>query len=548
MGDGDGAGFTFHGLLKQPGHCVAVEFQLVEADVGKNPFSAFLSHPGIPLPEDVQGENDGAFHNGNTVDVGGPVLVFRVGEIRDAEGDVTGVAAIILLHQVIDVISSAQIQIFQPVPRVDAPQVAAVVDVVTQHFRFQGSMPFQGRSGGDVQAVSKQDTLGIGVDGSCHGGAAPDPCRRHGIGKPVCHGRLVGIRGYGGSSAEEGRRQQADADTYGHQGHTAGVALEPGDGFNAAGDIPAAVGDGGGARCPGIALICHGQEDHAVFPTLLAFQPFQHPLVAEGFHIVADAVKDILHKGIAPVQAPQGGPYDGLQGIPVLQVQQLMEQHLFVHLPVCRNHQHGTEHTADECGRNSLHLNAAPGFQPVPEPHIGDFLLDGGTCLKAAAKPQPQADVGNQMPRGTDQNTGGIYRKEPVCGALGLSGQPGGDMSHGCGTIKVSVGGIHSGFHQSLGGFQPDAQVRQNIPADAGGDQDPQSQHAPDAILPPGRELVPQQPLNKKQQGCRQADSGSLQKKTPKVSHRLIPPCLPAASSAAGSPWGKWKIPSERQQ
>ena len=51
----------------------------------------------------------------------------------------------------------------------------------------------------------------------------------------------------------------------------------------------------------------HAEQYAAVFAPLLALEPLQHALVAEGLQVVAHAVEDVVHEGVAPVQRAGAG-------------------------------------------------------------------------------------------------------------------------------------------------------------------------------------------------------------------------------------------------
>ena len=102
------------------------------------------------------------------------------------------------------------------------------------------------------------------------------------------------------------------------------------DGPDPAADVSAAVGERSGAGRTGIAVIGHVQQDFAVSAPFLALQPFQYPLIAEGFHVVADPVEHILEKGIAPVDRTENTPEDTLERVHGPEVQKFVERYFVV--------------------------------------------------------------------------------------------------------------------------------------------------------------------------------------------------------------------------
>ena len=59
---------------------------------------------------------------------------------------------------------------------------------------------------------------------------------------------------------------------------------------------------------------------------------FQRPLVAQRLQIVSRQIGAVPEQGIAPVEAPEKGDDPAPGHVPVLQMEQLVEDHLFVGL------------------------------------------------------------------------------------------------------------------------------------------------------------------------------------------------------------------------
>ena len=95
-------------------------------------------------------------------------------------------------------------------------------------------------------------------------------------------------------------------------------------------DVFSSVGKGGRAEGSRIAVVGHKKENVSVFPSFLSLKAFQDPSVAERFHIVAYAVKNIVHERVAPVKGAENSPADALQCVPIFQVEQFMENDFFV--------------------------------------------------------------------------------------------------------------------------------------------------------------------------------------------------------------------------
>ena len=138
-------------------------------------------------------------------------------------------------------------------------------------------------------------------------------------------------------------------------------------------------------RRAGIFRVCHTEQYAAVLAPLLTLQAFQHALVAEGFEVVAHAVEDIVHEGIAPVQRADEAPEDALRRVEIFEVQQLVQQHLVVRA-AARQGEDGPDDTADEGRGQALDLDGAAAAQAVFFAHGGEARRDLRRGGRPAAK------------------------------------------------------------------------------------------------------------------------------------------------------------------
>ena len=332
--------------------------------------------------------------------------------------------------------------------------------------------------------------------------------------------------------ARQADDQQQEGDAAGSQGHPLGIGLEADDGLNAPGDVFAAVGDGSGARGTRVLLVGHGQQADAVRTALLPCQALQHPLVTQGLQVVAHPVQKQVDQGVAPVDGPAEGPKDILQGVVIFHMEQLVEEHMVLHLLPRRQGQHRTENPADH-GRGQAgqdHHRAKGQAVLLCHPHhLAAEVLRG---FFSPPHETAQGEVADQIPQQKGHHAEDVEEKQPVCNAVGQAGQPG---HWGLYLDCLGHRGIGRGqpfLHRQFGHLEPQRQPEQGCPAAKGGrHQQPGRQHHPDEILPPGGQLVPQQPLDHQQQHTYQGDVGGLEQKLPKIGH-LIPPFPPTAAAA----------------
>ena len=290
-----------------------------------------------------------------------------------------------------------------------------------------GLPPLLRQHHGIVQGAVAEQRLGIGVQGSGHGGGAVELCLSQGKSAPV------GSAGHLHRPA--GTPQAGEGQHHGHtargQGHPGGVAPEAGDSLDAGLDVAPAVGHGGGAGGAGVPAVGHGQENHAVGAALLTLQPLQHPLVTEGLAVVLYPVAAVPDQWVAPVQAPQGAhPHPGPH-VAMAEVEQLVEEHLVVHRPVGER-QHRAQGAADEGAlQPGQHHYPPGGLQAVPRRyalHLGQHLRGGG---EAPPDGSAQARVGQEKPQGQQEHPGGVEVKQRVSDAprrgqaAGKEGAPG---------------------------------------------------------------------------------------------------------------------------
>ena len=320
---------------------------------------------------------------------------------------------------------------------------------------------------------------------------------------------------------------------YRGQGHPRRVALEPGDGLDAFPDVAPAVGHGGGAGRPGVFARGHGEKDVPIVPAVLSLQTLQHPLVAEGFGVVARPVGAVPQEGVAPVEAPEETDQEAPGGVMILEVEQFVENYLVVHRLTGGEGQHRPDHPADEGGGQSLHLHRPAEGEVILCRHPAELGVVGGSPV---AEGQPQPEVGEGVPHQQYHHPGHIDKIEDVQGHLG-STQGGGQGNGGYHTDEGVVPG-----EGGLEGLQPQGPVEEDVPpALPGGVEEHQGQQAPDAELPPGGELVPEQVLDHQQEGRRPRGSEGLEEEGPQVGHivtsiqqgwnglrRITPPCRPA--------------------
>ncbi len=310
---------------------------------------------------------------------------------------------------------------------------------------------------------------------------------------------------------QQQRRRHHQRHAHGHQRHPGGVALEPGDGLHAAADVLPAVGHGGGPRRAGIALVGHAQEDAAIVPPVLALQPLQDPLVAEGLQVVPRQIGAMPQEGAAPVEAPEKADEEPPGGVVVFEVQQLVEQDLLVRCLPGGQGQHRSDHAADERGGQALHLHGGAHGQSVLSRRGPD-----GRAVRRGPPPEgpPQADVGDEIPAQEEEHAGRVDQVQPVRRRPGRRrrGQGDGDRHPGQGPVLPGEGGADR-LHQP-------GPVEQDIPpAQPRRDQQRQPQHAPDGGLPPGGQLVAEHGLHHQQQRRRAGGGEGLQKEAPEVPH-----------------------------
>ena len=195
-----------------------------------------------------------------------------------------------------------------------------------------------------------------------------------------------------------------------------------------------------GAR--GVAVVGHGEKDLAVFPPLLPLQPLQHPLVAQGLHVVAHPVEGVPQEGVAPVEGPEKGPAEALEGVEVVQVEQLVEENFIVHRFPVRDRQHRAHHAAHKGGGQAPDPHRPTGFQTVPIPHPGQLFLQFRSGGSAPGQQQPQTEVGEQVPSQGQDHPGGVENQQPVGEAGGPPGQDGEHMVQMAGLVDGGVGRI----------------------------------------------------------------------------------------------------------
>ena len=138
-----------------------------------------------------------------------------------------------------------------------------------------------------------------------------------------------------------------------------------GDAGDALCNILAAVGKGSGAESPRVAVVDHEQKDLSIVSSFLTFQQFQGPSVAEGLHIVAYTVKNIMHERVAPVKGAENSPDNALQCILVFQMKKFMKYDFFIGDCSCRKYQYRFYDSADEGRRKPLYFHCRAGLEPV---------------------------------------------------------------------------------------------------------------------------------------------------------------------------------------
>ena len=130
-------------------------------------------------------------------------------------------------------------------------------------------------------------------------------------------------------------------------------------------NILSAVGKGSGAESPRVAVVDHEQKDLSIVSSFLTFQQFQGPSVAEGLHIVAYTVKNIMHERVAPVKGAENSPDNALQCILVFQMKKFMKYDFFIGDCSCRKYQYRFYDSADEGRRKPLYFHCRAGLEPV---------------------------------------------------------------------------------------------------------------------------------------------------------------------------------------
>ena len=378
-------------------------------------------------------------------------------------------------------------------------------------------MLFKGRGGGEKYAVIVEEPLSVGIQRRSRGPAARGARDGEAAVELPLRAR-VHVPRVRARRAEQQRRREHYGYADRGQGHAARIELEAHDGRDAAGDVLAAVRDGARPRRAGVFRVRHAEQYASVFAPLLALEPLQHALVAEGLEVVAHAVEDVVHEGVAPVQRADEAPEDALRRVKILQVQQLVEQHLVVHAAL-RHGEHGPENAAGKGRGQALDLHGAARPQTVLFAHAGYLRrhrLRGG---RAAPERQPQPRVGRELPEQIRRRAEGVGDKQPVRDALRRAGGPGQDAFGIHGVPRPGVGRGEAALRRRLAHVHPGGQGQQHLPRHARGDERAQGQQAPDAVLPAGRELVRQQVFHYEQHRRCQRDGERLQKELPDVPH-----------------------------
>ena len=378
------------------------------------------------------------------------------------------------------------------------------------------------RGHGKIHAPATKQRLGIGIKSPCQSSAAVQARGRKGGDELtlIARGLQPPVAVICRRAGEQGRTQRHSR-TRGYQRHAARIELEPGDGLDAAGDVFRAVGDGACARRAGIGAARHFEQYAAVFAPLLALQPFQHPLVAERLHVVPHAVENVLHEGVAPVQRAQEAPEHVLQRVAVLQVQQLVQYHLFVRRALRRHRQHGAENAADEGRFQPRHGHRRAGPQAVFPRCRRNGRLRLRPRRRAAPQQRTQSRIAQDVPGQREQHPGGVGDEQPVRRARRRGVDPGQDMAQPYGLERTAVGRAEPQLHGALQRLHPQRKRRDDAARGGGRQQRPQRQHGPYAVLPARRELVAQQPLDKQQRRRHDGHRQRLIEELPYIPHAL---------------------------
>ena len=168
---------------------------------------------------------------------------------------------------------------------------------------------------------------------------------------------------------------------------------------------------------------------------------------------------------------------------------------------------------ADEGGGQPLHLHRPAEGQAVPLRHPAEL---GAVGVAPPAEGKPQPEVGEEVPRQQHRHPGHIDKIEDVQRRLG-SAQRGGQGDGGDHTDEGVVPG-----EGGLDRLQPQRPVEEDVPpALPGGMEEDQGQQAPDAELPPGGELVPEELLDDKEEGRRPRGGEGLEEEGPQVGHSI---------------------------
>lgn len=198
----------------------------------------------------------------------------------------------------------------------------------------------------------------------------------------------IGLSARSGASHSQGHDQRRPH-TAGHQGHSPGKALEAGDGLDAGLDGPGPVGHSGGPGDAHRPAVRHRQEDAAVIPAVLPLQTLQHALVAQGLPVVVRLVKGQPQKGIAPVETAEGGGEPPSPQVPVLQVEEFVQDDRLVRLPTHRQDQSGSKKSRQEGTSLPAALHHPPGAgQLVPLGHSVDGRPPGALHRDAPGDPE----------------------------------------------------------------------------------------------------------------------------------------------------------------
>ena len=196
------------------------------------------------------------------------------------------------------------------------------------------------------------------------------------------------------------------------------------------------------------------------------------------------------------MEAPEQGTEPSGGNVPVFQVDQLVEDHVFIGLPAHRHHQHRGKHAHQEGPAGLLgfyNFSWGPQFvflRPVknrfsPLSLHGDRLPQGPAQFSPA---QQQPDPAGQRPQQ-------IQPKQ-------TAGQP--------------FMGLQPQLHGNPQAVDPGSGV-QDIRPPPGRHHQTDQKHEPDGIPPFGRQFVPKNPLDHQQKKRRHTDLRAVQKHCPKI-------------------------------